>query len=410
MQADRLPSSLWSTLPHSHVKHFTLLLGLALGATVALAAPAPFALGANFNENLHAARLPALDATGVTWIRGFLPATEFLDGRRRLADDPALATFRAAAASGRRLVLSLKWDFVRSRTRVPAPGSARERACFAWALDVVRVGRPDLLLLINEVFIDTPEEDMRPAADGAIPMVRFLQRLAAHVAAAGRKTPAGAPLPVGCGGFTRINTPAMQNHPATRALLPWLASSPHLTHVNFHLHQNSLAEFAAALAFMRQEVPARPFVVTEFSLVWALGQGLDESLGVHDAGRAFAARFHHDPAMTVRAYLSAAAKKPVPEAELHALLASRTWFDPQFLATACRLLQQAGVTLATYAYLQESSGLERAGSPIRPGAPPWRLNAVFQERHAYVPGSDRLAVNHGLHETFLRYQHPPTSP
>ena len=387
----------------------TLLLTACATAPALAGSTAPFALGANFNENMHAARLPALDATGVKWIRGFLPATEFIDGPRRLATDPALATFRAAAASGRRVALSYKWDFRRSNTRVPAPDSAREQACFAWALEVVRVGRPDLLLLINEVFIDTPDEDMLPGTDGAIPMVRFLQRLAAHVAAAGLKTPAGAPLPVGCGGFTRINTPAMQNHPATRAFLPWLASSPHLTHVNFHMHQNSLAEFAAALAFMRQQVPGRPFVITEFSLVWALGKGLDEALGANDAGRAFAARYHRDPALTVRDYLSAAAQKPVPEVELHALLASRTWFDPQFLEKSCRLMEQSGVTLATYAYLQESSGLERAGSPIRPGAPPWRLNAVFQERHAFVPESDRLAVNLGFHDTFIRRQSPSLS-
>jgi hypothetical protein len=67
------------------------------------------------------------------------------------------------------------------------------------------------------------------------------------------------------------------------------------------------------------------------------------------------------------------------------------------------------LTLAAYAYLQESSGLERAGSPIRPGAPPWRLNAILQERHAFVPGSDRLAVNLGLHDTFIRRQSPSLS-
>ncbi len=230
-----------------------LALCFALAAATSAAAARPLELGANFNESLGAARLPALDATGVHWIRGFLPASEFLDDHRRLADDPGLATFRAAAASGRKVALTLKWDFVRSKTRVPAPDSPRERASFAWAVDVVRSGHPDLLLLINELYIDTPAEDLRPGTDGTIPMVRFLQRLAAHVHAAALQTPSGAPLPVSCGGFTKIDTPAMQRREATRALLPWLATSPDLTHVNFHLHHESLAEFGAALAFVRRQ-------------------------------------------------------------------------------------------------------------------------------------------------------------
>jgi hypothetical protein len=375
-------------------------------AMVPCASAAPFALGANFNENLHAACLPALDATGVKWIRGFLPATEFIEGPRRLASDPALATFRAAAASGRRVALSLKWDFRRAQTRVPAPDSAQEQACFAWALEVAQFGRPDLLLLINEIFIDTPEEDLLPGPDGAIPMVRFLQRLAAHVHAAGLKTPDGAPLPVSCGGFTRMDRRQNRELPATRALLPWLASTPHLTHVNYHLHQQDLTQFAAAAGFMRAHLPKRPLVVTEFSLVWAFQQAAKDTLGSTAAGRAFAEKFHHRPDQTVFAYLDAAALQPVPEEELHAFLASRTWFDPRSLEGMCELMERNGVVLATFAYLQESSGLENPRRKLGGQQPPWRLNPVFQERHAFVPGADRLAVNLGYHETFVRHQHP----
>lgn len=378
---------------------------LSVAPTVASAAGAPrLALGANFNENMHAARVPALDATGVKWIRGFLPATEFIDGPRRLATDPALAAFRTAAASGRRVALSYKWDFQRSKTRVPAPDSAREKACFAWALEVVHVGRPDLLLLINEVFIDTPAEDLLPGPDGAIPMVRFLQRLAAHVHAAGLKTPDGAPLPVSCGGFTRMDRRENRERPVTRALLPWLASTPHLTHVNYHLHQLNLAQFADAAGFMRAALPHRPLVVTEFSLVWAFQQAATDTLGSTATGRAFAERFRRPTEQTAFAYLDAAALQPIPEEELHAFLASRTWFDPRSLEGMCEIMERHGVVLATFAYLQESSGLENPRRQLGGQQPPWRLNPVFQERHAFVPGSDRLAVNLGTHATFVHCQ------
>lgn len=382
-----------------------LLLGLAL--TGPLFATPRLELGANFNEHLTAARLPELNETGVRWIRGFLPAGEFLQGHRQLATDPGIATFRAAAATGRKLAISLKWDFKRSKWRVPAPDTDAERAAFAWAVDSVRTTRADLLLLVNEVFIDTEAEDLQPGADGTIPMVCFMQRLAAHVAAAKLTTPDGSPLPVSCGGFTRINTPAMQNHAATKALLPWLASTSDLTHVNFHMHQGRLEEFDAALAFMRRAVPDRRFLVTEFSLVWAFQNSLKETLGEGEAGREFARTYRRDPRETVGEYLNAAAEKPIPETELHAFLSSRAWFNPRFLEESCRMMERAGVTLATYAYLQESSGLEdpRRKLSIRGGQPPWRLNPVFQERHARRPDGQR-ARNLGFYDTFLNWQKP----
>lgn len=366
-------------------------------------------LGANFNEHLHVARVPALDASGVQWIRGFLPAGEFLQGDRSWSDDPGVATFRAAAETGRRLAISLKWDFKRSKWRVPAPDTAEEQAALAWAVEAVRVTRPDLLLLVNELFIDTEEDDLRPGPDGSIPMVRFLGRLAAHVAAAGLTTPAGDPLPVSCGGFTRINTPRMQEHPATRALLPWLATSPDLTHVNFHMHQATLAEFADALRFMRTEVPGRPFVVTEFSLVWAYQDALEETLGHGEAGRKFCTAYDRDPAQTVATYLNQAVGAPLTEAELHAFLASRTWFDPNFLRRSREMMKESGVVLATYAYLQESSGLENPRREFRAGSgqPPWRLNPVFQERHARSLHDGRMAVNLGLYESFVQWLRRP---
>lgn len=381
------------------------LLGLPVLSLLAAAAlPArPLELGANFNEHLNVARVPALDVTGVKWIRGFLPAMEFVQGSRRLATDPGLATFRAAAASERKVALTLKWDFVRAKQRVPAPHSALERSCFAWAVDVVREGRPNMLLLVNELYIDTLEADLQPDGDGAIPMVRFLQRLAAHVSAAGLKAPDGSRLAVSCGGFTRIERADMQNQPATRALLPWLAQSPDLTDVNFHIHEPTMEEFVAALDFMRKAIPQRPFVVTEFSLVWAFRQHLDDKLGAVAAGRAFADKFKRAPDLTVRAYLGAIAASPVTEDELHAFLASQPWFDPQFLEKSCRAMEERGVVLATYAYLQEASGLERPRGPV---GTPWRLNPIFQERHARVPGSERLATNLGFYDTFVRRQAP----
>lgn len=388
------------------------VLTLPLLTTIAIAAtPGPrLELGANYNEHLEVANVPALDATGVKWIRGFLPAGEFLDGRRSLATDPGVAAFRAAAASGRKLAITLKWDFIRSKWRVPAPDSAEEKKAFAWAVDVAHEVHPDLLLLVNEVFIDTNAADMRPEADGTIPMVRFLQRLAAFVHAADLKTPSGDPLPLSCGGFTRLDRAEMQDRPATRALLSWLATTPDLAYVNFHLHEPNLALFETAVKFIHEQLPDRRFVVTEFSLVWSYQAHLEDRLGIDEAGRAFAEKYHRSPDETVREYLDAAARAPVTEDEIHAFLDSRSWFDPQSLEKSCALMEQNGVVLATYAYQQKACGLSKPGLPVSQKQPPWRLNAVFQEQHAYVPNSTRMATNLGFYDTFVRRQATSAKP
>jgi len=369
--------------------------------TAQTAAPARFELGANFNEHLDAARVPALDITGVTWLRGFIPASEFIDGSRHLDSDPGLDAFRKAAASGRKIALSLKWDFAKTNSRVPAPGSAREKTCFDWAVDAAKSVRPDMLLLVNEVIVDTPDDDMKPARDGSIPMVVFLQRLAARLHAAALTTTSGKPLPLVCGGLTRLDQKGKQDNPATRALLAWLATAPEISLVDFHMHQNTLDEFATALAFMRKSLPKRPLVVSEFSLVWNYAKHVGDKIGATAAGRAFAQKYNLDPRQTYADYLNAIARKPVPEEQLRAMLATASWFDPKFLEKACALMEKNNVVLATYAYVQEAAGLRTAKAAMQK---PWRLNPIFHDRDAYVPDSTRLATTPGFYETFVGYQ------
>lgn len=366
-----------------------------------LALDARLQLGANFNEFLHTAQAEPLAVARVGWVRGFLPALDFIDGRRELGADAGLAAFRAAAARGQRVALTLKWNFLQRQERVPTPESAREQACFAFALAAARQGRPDVFLLINEYFPDTMPEDTLPDAQGKIPMVVFLQRLTAHVAAAGLRDPRGAPLPLACGGFTRVDLPRMQQHPSLRVLLPWLATAPELAYVNFHLHQQSLDQYAVALGYMRQHVPTKPFIVTEFSLVWVFRAHLEDALGASPTGRAFAQRHGLAPEMTVRAYVNAAMAQRVPEAQWHAFLNSQPWYDPEFLRQSCDLMERHGVTLATYAFLSESSGAQR---PLRAGDTPWRLNPIYAERFAVSPDPQRPAVNPDFFAAFRARQ------
>ena len=56
-------------------------------------------------------------------------------------------------------------------------------------------------------------------------------------------------------------------------------------------------------------------------------------------------------------------------------------------------MEKYGVVLATCAYPQESSGLERPRGPVETH---WGLNPVFQEGHARVPGHGSAGSESGL--------------
>jgi hypothetical protein len=375
------------------------LLAIASALTANANLTGTFTLGGNFNESLEDAKVPYLDAAGAQWIRGFLPATEFVGGPRKLASDPLLQTFHEAAKSGRHIALTLKWDFKDTETRVPAPDSPREKAYFAWALDVIKFGKPDLLLLVNEVFVDTMEEDMVPNSEGAIPMVRFLKRLTTHIHEAKPTTSDGRnPLPLSCGGFTRMETKAKRTAPATMVMLPWLSQSKELSFVNFHMHGDDLDDFYEALKFMRLKVPMKPFIITEFSLVWRYKKNLQDTLGSSNNGKLFAKKYQLDPATTTLDFLNACIRQQVPEKQFNEFLHSRTWYVPTFLDQAIDLMKKHGVRHAFYAFHQgpPSKRLMKADTT------PWSLNPIFIDRFALSPDPKRPAANLDFFKSFLR--------
>lgn len=62
---------------------------LALGANAASAADAACALryGANVNESLACLDPVLLDRSQTAWVRGFLPASQFISGKRSITND-----------------------------------------------------------------------------------------------------------------------------------------------------------------------------------------------------------------------------------------------------------------------------------------------------------------------------------
>jgi hypothetical protein len=349
-------------------------------------------LGANVNESITRLEPALLDRSHTTWVRGFLPASPFISGDRSVTNDADIKTLKQCARDGRKVILTIKWDLKLAGWRVPAPHSGEEKKWFTWVDRLLGEldGKISLLALVNEVFIDTQPADLQPDTAGRIPMVEFLQRLAAHVAALGPKDPGGRALPLYCGGFTRLDKSEMQTNSVALALMDWCARDPQIAGVNFHLHEWNYGQFESALQFLRRRVPAKPFIVTEFSLVWNYQAHLNDRLDAGPAGQKFSAQYDLAPQLTVRDYINRCLAKPVGEKEWNDFISSRSWLDPDFLARACDLMEKSGVTVATYALSQKSSGGTRA---LRPNATPWLLNPIFVPGTAYAPNTNTCAVN-----------------
>jgi hypothetical protein len=369
--------------------------------------PHRLSLGANVNQNLTWIEPAFMAQTRSTWVRGFVPASEFLSGTRSCASDPDLAALRAAAADCHKVILSIKWDCKGAGRlgRVPAVGSRSELAWFQFADTLVRTmaGSLSVLVVVNELLVDTQEPDLRPGFDGNVPMIRFLRRLVAHLSASRPAAAEGGPLPIYAGGFTRLDLPRKQRLPAVRNAIAWINRDPRVAGADFHLHQPDLASSGRALSYIREQIPAKPLIVTEFSLVWKWKRHFEDAIGTSGDGATFAARHGLAPETTVREFCNRAFALPVPEREWQAFLASQPWFEPRYLDIIGAMMNRHRVTVATYALTTDP----RPGTVpkhIEPGATPWFLNNLLVPGLAFVPGGRRAPENYGFFASFVKWQ------
>jgi hypothetical protein len=203
-----------------------------IAAPLVAQSPGWVQFGGNVNERSHWLEPALLDQTKTTWVRGFFPASEFMSGDRSYETDKGLLALRRAADSGHKVILSIKWDCAQNGNAgpVPAPGSAQEQAWFGFAdkLAAATAGKISILVVLNELFIDTQKPDLEPGPDGQVPMVRFLRRLVDHLSAEHLVGSDGKPLPIYAGGFARLERPGIQSSVATHQMLQWINSDPHI--------------------------------------------------------------------------------------------------------------------------------------------------------------------------------------
>jgi hypothetical protein len=232
-------------------------------------------------------------------------------------------------------------------------------------------------------------------------MVEFLQRLAAHVAARKSQGPQGRPLPLYCGGLTRLDLPSMQTNMTVLALLKWCDTDPHITGLNFHLHQDNFGQFEQALDFVRKNIPTKPLIVTEFSLIWTYQAHLEDRLDSTSAGASLLKQYNLEPDITVREFINHCMTQPVSEKDWTSFLSAQSWLDPKFLEHSCELMENHGVIVATYAFSQHGSG---GRARLQPGGTPWVLNPIFIPLVATSSKTNEMAVNRFWFDEYVRRQ------
>lgn len=363
-------------------------------------------LGGNVNEKLNWLLPGLMQQTHTTWVRGFVPAFEFMHGDRSFQSDPGLLALKAAARSGHRVILSIKWDCIGrgDEGRVPDPGSSREAQWFKFADDLLSStsGSVSILVLNNELLIDTQKDDLLPR-EGSVPFVRFLERPAAHIAQEHPQAASGGPLPIFAGGFTRLDKEENRDDLATRQAIEWINKDPNVTGADFHLHQPDMESSLRAMQFMHSQVPKKPLIVTEFSLVWKWKAHLGDRIAVGASGAAFVQKYGLPPDLTVAGFFTRAFQQRVPQSEWQAFLASQPWFEPNYLDEIGPEMAANGVIVATYAFTLDPSDQPAANiRPVTTNTTPWFVNDLLVPALAYAPDRGQAAVTYGLYDSFVR--------
>jgi hypothetical protein len=375
-----------------HIKYIFLFVLSTLFSSVL--ADNRLVLGGNFNEHSEMIRWELLQESHTRVIRGFIPASPFINGQRDVGTAPAVQSLKKAVENGYKVILCLKWDFKVGSWRVPTEGSVEEIHCFRWVDDLLEeIGDVLALETINEVMVDTLEADTLPDASGKIAMVEFQKRLVDHLF-----TEASPPT-IYMGGFTRLDREHMQTHPITLEMFEWINEDQRITGTNFHIHMPEMEGFTNYLDFIRKSIPEKPFIITEFSLVWKYKQAVKRPLGRFAKGKKFAHQYGLDPEILVRDYINSTIDNRVPEEEWNDFLRSQYWYEAHFLDQACQVMEAYGTRYATYAFQQGSSGRGKLG----PNTNPWILNPIYVPSTAVGTGS-KTAVNKDFYEAYGKWR------
>jgi hypothetical protein len=352
--------------------------------------------------------------THAKWLRAFYDVTASLNAANScdVKNDPDLNELRIihkTYGDKYKIIFSLKYDFTVDGTQEQPPLSGPQYdavvKCTNTVLDYV-YGSIDILVSGNEPFETNPFSDMT--------VVTFYQQMTDNDIAYRSKQSTSIPIYVGA--FNDLQQSYAQTA-AAKALLSYANSNPSVAGVDLHLHVASFngddgAEngrfssldggLVGAVNFARTQVPSKPFISTEFSLVSYFLPFLKDPISTQFKSKSATyaadamASVANDPDgnQTVLGFYNYAltrgnSSNPITYQEWVNFLSigdavSPNWYTDRFVGNANFLAQAQGFfnknnfTVATYSLPYQQTNLVKGLNPSDPYATPvYWLGALF---------------------------------
>ncbi|ANY19326.1 hypothetical protein A6F68_00800 [Tsuneonella dongtanensis] len=322
------------------------------------------ALGANFNENFEDYNPRELDAAGSRWVRMFvaLPQIDKLG-----SETGAIPTILNADAAGYGTILSVKFRYM--RTALPTQGNT-EWARAEKRLDTVlaaTMGKIDMLVIGNEPFIETREEDRGAALNAFYEAMarRAIDYRATHCSSPCRTQ-------IFMGSLTRLDLPKNRTETTAR-WLEFVRETPEIAGVDIHPHLPAIEASQQFLDYVLPRMrPDQKFLVTEFSLVWHWQSHMKDSVS-----EPFAKANNMKRNVQVWQVIDASLKTPFPQPLWDSFLSNEPWFESRkgYLRNQMAMFRKTGkLAVATYGFRQDSSMTKGGFTAERT---PWLLNSVW---------------------------------
>ncbi|MEV1084451.1 hypothetical protein AB0I98_40655 [Streptomyces sp. NPDC050211] len=348
-------------------------------------------LGSNFNEEPRGMTAAVLDDLRTKWVRGFTPMPE-LDSVEA-ARQPAIRTLLSFAGSGYGTVLSLKFPY--QNKPLPRPGTSAmdiELARVDKALGAV-LDKVDILVIGNEPFIETREEDR------ATLLNPFYEAVAAHVIAEReRRCGPECRTRLYMGALNRLHEPAWQT-PAVNRWLGHVKAVPEMEGVDIHPHVSSIEQAKAFTDYVLPRIrPEQRFLATEFSLVHWWKQHWSDPVPA-----TYADRYAVPTGTPFWQEVRDAAADPFAQQRWHDLLMNSPWFASRkdYLTTQVRQFRATGrLAVTTYGTLQGPAMIRDIG----PDKTPWLLNSLYANLVARPSANGDMAHNPAFFDAFRALQ------
>jgi len=373
-----------------HLGRSLLLVACAALVSVPGTALAQGALGANYNEHFEDVDYRDLEKAGARWVRLFVPMPQ-LD--RGAAEHGAVKTILDASGRGYKTILTLKFPYMRGDfPKAGTPAFEREIARVDALLPLV-MGRVDILVIGNEPYIESREQDRD------LDLNAFYEAMAGRVIAYRAKNcPGTCRTRLYMGALNRLDLKKNRTE-STERWMAFVRATPEIDGVNIHPHVPNIEASRPFLDYILPRMrPEQKFLVTEFSLIWWWQSKMKQPVAP-----AFADKYRMPRTAQNWQVIQKALEKPFPKPLWDEFLSSSPWFEGRkhYLLNQMGIFRATGrLAVATYGFKQGISMSAQWG----PDKTPWLLNSLYAARTVAPNADGSAAFNYAWIDDFRALQ------